>query len=244
VLTYDIDSETQPQLDSAFVSARAVTKVFPQGADRLNAVADVSFELEAGSFTAVTGPSGSGKSTLLHLLGGIEQLTSGEIWIGGLGLHALGDAALARYRLRQVGFIFQAFHLIPNLTIFNNVALPGLLAGASGPELNGRVHELLARVGIEGKGDRLPHELSGGQQQRAAIARALINDPALILADEPTGNLDSASGEAVLELLGELHDRGKSLIMVTHDAGIASSAQKQLRLRDGRLLPMVQQGER
>jgi putative ABC transport system ATP-binding protein len=239
VLKYDSQPETR-RLDSPLVAARAVTKVFSEGGAELRAVSDVSFDLQAGTFAAITGPSGSGKSTLLHLLGGIEQITSGEIRVAGEDLHALPDAALARYRLRQVGFIFQAFHLIPNLTVFNNVALPGLLAGTPGAELTVRVHELLARVGIEGKGDRLPHELSGGQQQRAAIARALVNDPPFILADEPTGNLDSTAGEAVLQLLGELHDRGKTLLMVTHDAGIAGWAQQQLRMRDGRLLTVVE----
>jgi putative ABC transport system ATP-binding protein len=241
VLKYDIGSEIEP-LTAPMVAAHGLTKLFPGGGVDLRAVSDVSFELEPGIFAAITGPSGSGKSTLLHLLGGIEKPTSGEIRVAGKAIQSLPDAELARFRLTQVGFIFQAFHLIPNLTIFNNVAMPGLLAGVESGPLRTRVMTLLETVGIRDKADRLPHELSGGQQQRAAIARALVNDPQVILADEPTGNLDSAAGEAVLQLLGELNDRGKTLLMVTHDARIASWAGRQLRMRDGRLLTTTEGG--
>ncbi|HLQ15130.1 MAG TPA: ABC transporter ATP-binding protein [Candidatus Eisenbacteria bacterium] len=241
MLKYDIGSEIEP-LTVPMIAVRGLTKVFPGGTADLSAVSEVSFDLEPGIFAAITGPSGSGKSTLLHLLGGIEKPTSGEIHVAGKEIQALGESELATFRLTQVGFIFQAFHLIPNLTIFNNVAMPGLLAGfASGP-LRTRVMTLLETVGIRDKADRLPHELSGGQQQRAAIARALVNDPQVILADEPTGNLDSAAGEAVLQLLGELNDRGKTLLMVTHDPRIASWAGRQLRMRDGRLLTTADGG--
>ena len=240
MLNYDVEAEVKP-LTSPLVSVRGVTKVFHDGASELRAVTDVSFDVEAGTFTAITGPSGSGKSTLLHLLGGIETPTGGEIWFAGQPVHSLRDADLARFRLKQVGFIFQAFHLIPNLTVFNNVALPGLLAGVPAAALKARVAHLLDSTGIGAKGNSLPHELSGGQQQRAAIARALVNDPQLILADEPTGNLDSAAGEVVLQQLGELVDRGKTLLMVTHDAAIAAWAQRQLRMRDGRLISSVDQ---
>jgi putative ABC transport system ATP-binding protein len=234
-------SEIEP-LTAPMVAVRDLTKLFPGGGADLRAVSDVSFDLEPGIFAAITGPSGSGKSTLLHLLGGIEKPTSGEIRVAGRAIQSLPDSELARFRLTQVGFIFQAFHLIPNLTIFNNVAMPGLLAGVESRPLGIRVMTLLETVGIRDKADRLPHELSGGQQQRAAIARALVNDPQVILADEPTGNLDSASGEAVLQLLGELNDRGKTLLMVTHDARIASWAGQQLRMRDGRLLTTTEGG--
>jgi len=235
VLTYDIDSEIEP-LTAPIVAVRGLTKTFQGGSTALTAVSEVSFDLESGMFAAITGPSGSGKSTLLHLLGGIEEPTSGEIEVAGSAIQSLRESDLARYRLTKVGFIFQAFHLIPNLTIFNNVAMPGLLAGADSTSLTRRVMTLLDTVGIRDKAGRLPHELSGGQQQRAAIARALVNDPPVILADEPTGNLDSAAGESVLQLLGELNDRGKTLLMVTHDSKIASWAGRQLRMRDGRLL--------
>ncbi len=241
MVTYDVDSEIE-RVTAPLVAVRALNKVFPGGSEALRAVSEVSFELEQGGFAAITGPSGSGKSTLLHLLGGIEKPTSGEIWVSGTAIHSLGESDLARYRLTQVGFIFQAFHLIPNLTIYNNVAMPGLLAGTISGPLRERVMALLESVGIGDKAGRLPHELSGGQQQRAAIARALVNDPALIMADEPTGNLDSASGDAVLQLLGELNDRGKTLLMVTHDARIAGWAGRQLRMRDGRLLAMADGG--
>ncbi len=235
MLKYDIDSEIEP-LTAPMVAVHGLTKVFPGGGADLRAVSEVTFDLEPGVFAAITGPSGSGKSTLLHLLGGIEKPTSGEIDVAGAAIHSLGDAELARYRLTRVGFIFQAFHLIPNLTIFNNVAMPGLLAGVASSPLRARVMTLLETVSIRDKASRLPHELSGGQQQRAAIARALVNDPPVILADEPTGNLDSASGDAVLQLLGELNDRGKTLVMVTHDARIAGWAGRQLRMRDGHLI--------
>jgi putative ABC transport system ATP-binding protein len=241
VLKYDIGSEIEP-MTAPMVVVRGLTKVFPGGTADLSAVSEVSFDLEPGIFAAITGPSGSGKSTLLHLLGGIEKPTSGEIQVAGKAIQALGESELATFRLLQVGFIFQAFHLIPNLTIINNVAMPGLLAGVASGPLRSRVMTLLETVGIRDKADRLPHELSGGQQQRAAIARALINDPQVILADEPTGNLDSAAGEAVLQLLGELNDRGKTLLMVTHDARIASWAGRQLRMRDGRLLTAADGG--
>jgi len=241
VLKYDIGSEIEP-LTVPMIAVRGLTKVFPGGTADLSAVSEVSFDLEPGIFAAITGPSGSGKSTLLHLLGGIEKPTSGEIHVAGKEIQALGESELATFRLTQVGFIFQAFHLIPNLTIFNNVAMPGLLAGVASGPLRTRVMTLLETVGIRDKADRLPHELSGGQQQRAAIARALVNDPQVILADEPTGNLDSAAGEAVLQLLGELNDRGKTLLMVTHDPRIASWAGRQLRMRDGRLLTTADGG--
>ncbi len=241
MLKYDIGSEIEP-LTVPMIAVRGLTKVFPGGTADLSAVSEVSFDLEPGIFAAITGPSGSGKSTLLHLLGGIEKPTSGEIHVAGKEIQALGESELATFRLTQVGFIFQAFHLIPNLTIFNNVAMPGLLAGVASGPLRTRVMTLLETVGIRDKADRLPHELSGGQQQRAAIARALVNDPQVILADEPTGNLDSAAGEAVLQLLGELNDRGKTLLMVTHDPRIASWAGRQLRMRDGRLLTTADGG--
>ena len=235
MLTYDIASEIEP-LTAPMVAVRGLTKTFPGGSAALTAVSEVSFDLEQGIFAAITGPSGSGKSTLLHLLGGIEKPTSGEIQIAGSAIQALHESALAHFRLTKVGFIFQAFHLIPNLTIFNNVAMPGLLAGIETGSLRSHVMTLLETVGIQDKASRLPHELSGGQQQRAAIARALVNDPPVILADEPTGNLDTASGDAVLQLLGELNDRGKTLVMVTHDGRIASWAGRQLRMRDGHLI--------
>jgi putative ABC transport system ATP-binding protein len=235
VLKYDMDSEIEP-LTAPIVAVRGLTKTFQGGSTALTAVSEVSFDLDPGIFAAITGPSGSGKSTLLHLLGGIEKPTSGDIQVAGSALQSLHESELAHYRLTKVGFIFQAFHLIPNLTIFNNVAMPGLLAGADSSSLTRRVMTLLETVGIRDKASRLPHELSGGQQQRAAVARALVNDAPVILADEPTGNLDSAAGESVLQLLGELHDRGKTLLMVTHDSKIASWADRQLRMRDGRLL--------
>jgi putative ABC transport system ATP-binding protein len=213
-----------------------LTKAFSDGTSELRAVTDVSFEIEAGTFAAITGASGSGKSTLLHLLGGIESPTEGEIWVAGLPVHSLRDRDLARYRLTQVGFVFQAFHLIPNLNVFNNVALPGLLAGVPSSALKERVTRLLESTGIGDKGNSLPHELSGGQQQRAAIARALVTEPAILLADEPTGNLDTASSVEIMRLLVELNEDGRTVVLITHEDDIAKFAKRVIRLKDGLIL--------
>jgi putative ABC transport system ATP-binding protein len=220
-----------------FVVLRAVTKVFgSQG--RTQALRGITLEIPKGRFIAITGPSGSGKSTLLHVIGAIEKATSGDVIVGDENLVALSENALARYRLVQVGFIFQAFHLIPSLTVAANVALPALLRGGPPRQVWARVAALLDSVGMSAQRDRLPHELSGGQQQRTAIARALVNDPPLILADEPTGNLDTATGEQVVELLQQLHTEGKTLLLVTHDAAIAARAEQEIRIRDGAIEPI------
>jgi len=215
------------------ISLRNVTKVFRAGDNAVAAVKDVNLEIAPGSFIAITGPSGSGKSTLLDLIGGLERPTAGELSVGDRALDRLSEQDLALYRLRQIGFVFQAFHLIPNLTVFNNVALPGLLAGEPSARLRDRVMLLLGTMGVEDQNDKLPHQLSGGQQQRVAVARALINDPPMILADEPTGNLDSESGQAVLQLLQILHNGGKTLLLVTHDPAVAAQAEGRIVMHDG-----------
>ncbi len=215
------------------ISLRNVSKVFRAGDSAVAAVRDVSLEIPPGSFIAITGPSGSGKSTLLDLIGGLERPTEGELTVGDRALDRLGEGELALYRLRHVGFVFQAFHLIPNLTVFNNVALPGLLAGEPSGQLRDRVMLLLGTMGVEDQKDKLPHQLSGGQQQRVAVARALVNDPLMILADEPTGNLDSESGTAVLHLLQILNNSGKTLLLVTHDPAVAAQAEGRIVMHDG-----------
>jgi putative ABC transport system ATP-binding protein len=193
----------------------------------------VDLDVPAGQTLAVTGPSGCGKSTLLHLLGGLDRPTDGEVWLGGRRIDRLGERALARLRRRTVGFVFQAYHLMDELTAAENVELPALLAGASPRAARGRAAALLDRVGLADRARHLPSELSGGQRQRVAIARALVNEPLVVLADEPTGNLDSAATHDVLRLFGELRAAGQTLVLVTHDERVAATADRVLALRDG-----------
>jgi putative ABC transport system ATP-binding protein len=210
-----------------------VSKRFERGHEEVVALDEVSLELEAGDFVSLIGPSGSGKSTLLHLAGGLDRPDAGRILLGDRDLGNLSIGDRARLRRREIGFIFQFFHLIPTLTVLENVDLPMLLDGAKS---NGRSNELLERVALGHRRDHLPTELSGGELQRAAIARALVARPRLVLADEPTGNLDSATGEAVLDLLSEeVSQEGVALLMVTHDRDAAARAPRSHTLRDGRI---------
>jgi putative ABC transport system ATP-binding protein len=197
------------------------------------ALRGVDLAVGAGEFVSVMGPSGCGKSTLLHLLGGLDRPTAGEVALGGRRVDQLSEAAWAVLRRREVGFVFQFFNLIANLTVADNVELPGLLAGLSPREARGRRRELLDDLGIEELAGAVPSRMSGGQQQRVAIARALINRPAVLLADEPTGNLDSQSTREVLALLRRHHERGQTIVLVTHDARVASAADRVIHMRDG-----------
>jgi ABC-type lipoprotein export system ATPase subunit len=216
-----------------FLQFESVSKRYHRGAEEVVALDGVDLTIDAGEFVALIGPSGSGKSTLLHLAGGLDQPDQGRIVVGDRDLATLSIGERAKLRRREIGFVFQFFHLIPTLTVTENVELPLLLDGA---RRNGRTAELLDRVGIGHRGAHLPGELSGGELQRAAIARALIAGPKVILADEPTGNLDSATSEAVLALLAEqVADAGAALVMVTHDRDAASRATRVHLLRDGRL---------
>ncbi|HVS67834.1 MAG TPA: ABC transporter ATP-binding protein [Mycobacteriales bacterium] len=219
---------------AAFLRMSGVSKHFQRGREVVAAVNDVSVEIAAGEFVSVIGPSGSGKSTLLHLAGGLDKPDSGEVWVDGENIATLSAAALARLRRRQVGFVFQFFHLIPNLTVRENVTLPVVLDGGS--QADGRVDELIDRVGLSARARHLPGELSGGEMQRVAIARALVNQPQLILADEPTGNLDRATGGEILAVLEEqVAQAGAALLMVTHDETAAGRADRTLHVVDGRL---------
>jgi putative ABC transport system ATP-binding protein len=202
---------------SELVRLTDVTKVYQGGIT--GALNGVSVAVEKGEFTAIMGPSGSGKSTLLNLVAGVDRPTSGTVVVGGTDLGKLGEAGLARFRRDHIGFVFQFFYLLPNLTALENVLIPAQLKGNSP---NGRAQELMERLGITEIANRYPARLSGGQQQRVAIARALINQPTLLLADEPTGALDTRSGEQVMELLGELHRDGQTVLLVTHDAKLAT----------------------
>ena len=211
-----------------------VRKGFRRGREEVLALDGVDLCLDAGGFTALVGPSGSGKSTLLHLAGGLDKPDDGRILLEERDLSTLSASERAQLRRRQVGLVFQFFHLIPTLTVTENVELPLVLDGAR--TRNGRVGELLDRVGLSHRTDHLPGELSGGEMQRAAIARALVAKPQLLLADEPTGNLDSATGAEILDLLCRtVSEEGTALLMVTHDLGAAGKAKQVLHLRDGRL---------
>ena len=221
----------------ARVSLSEVCKSFPLGdGETLCAVDRVSLELPPGSLTALTGPSGSGKSTLLHVIGAIERADSGSVEVDGLELTGADRAGLARYR-RGVGFVFQRFHLLPALTALDNVIAPVLPYRNVGFDKAARGRELLAAVGLAGRESALPSQMSGGQQQRVAIARALVNRPGLLLADEPTGNLDSRNGRAVLDLLLELRERcAMTVVLSTHDQGVAGECERVVQLFDGRVL--------
>ncbi|MQY13854.1 putative ABC transporter ATP-binding protein YknY [Streptomyces sp. RB5] len=213
--------------------AVGLTRTYGAGESLVRAVDHVDLEVPAGQTLAVTGPSGCGKSTLLQLLGGLDRPTGGEVWLGGDRIDHLGERALARLRRRSVGFVFQAYHLMHELSAAQNIELPALLAGASPRTARDRAAGLLDRVGLADRARHLPSELSGGQRQRVAIARALVNDPLVVLADEPTGNLDTAATHDILRLFGELRAAGQTLVMVTHDERVAATADRILSLRDG-----------
>jgi len=200
------------------------------------ALRGVDLAVAEGEFVSVMGPSGCGKSTLLHLLGGLDRPTSGEVHLGGRRVDQLSEAAWALLRRRQVGFVFQFFNLIANLTVADNVELPALLAGVPAREARRRAGELLERLGLEETARRVPGDLSGGQQQRVAIARALVNRPSVLLADEPTGNLDTAAAREVVAVLRERHADGQTIVLVTHDMRVASAAQRVVAMRDGRIV--------
>jgi ABC-type lipoprotein export system ATPase subunit len=196
----------------------------------------VSFEIDPGEFVAITGPSGCGKSTLLHLLGGLDSPSSGELNVDGLPLHSANDRQLTQYRRHAVGVVFQFFHLLPTMTALENVTLPRLLHGEKAARIKPMAEELLDLVGMRDRAGHFPHQLSGGQMQRVAIARALVHEPKILLADEPTGNLDSAAAEQVLALLQKIASQGRTtLIVVTHSLEVAQLAKRQIRLRDGKL---------
>jgi putative ABC transport system ATP-binding protein len=215
------------------LSARGLRKTYGRGDALVRAVDDVSLDIETGETVAIMGPSGCGKSTLLHLLGGLDRPEAGTIVLAGRHVDQLGERGLARMRRDAIGFVFQAFHLMDELTAVENVELPALLAGCSPRTARRRALELLSRTGLAERAKFLPSALSGGQRQRVAIARALANDPVLVLADEPTGNLDSAATLEVLRLFEDLHQDGQTLVIVTHDSRIAATADRLITMRDG-----------
>ena len=213
-----------------------VRKVYPQGTREVAALDGLTMEVGKGEFLAVMGPSGSGKSTFLHLSGGLDLPTSGSVSIDGSATSALTDDALTLLRRRRIGFVFQFFNLIPTLRVIENVSLPLLLDGKRQGDARPRAEALLDRLGLGHRKEHFPDELSGGEMQRTAVARALVIDPAIVLADEPTGNLDSATGRGILELLKEVAEKeGRTVVMVTHDPAAAAWGTRTVRLRDGRL---------
>jgi putative ABC transport system ATP-binding protein len=217
----------------AVLRARGLRKHYGYGEGLVRAVDGVDLDVARGETVAVMGPSGCGKSTLLHLLGGLDRPSGGEVWLGGRRIDKIGERALARMRRTAVGFVFQAFHLMDELTAIENVELPALLDGRSPRAARRRAAELLERVGLADRAGFLPAALSGGQRQRVAIARALSSQPLVVFADEPTGNLDSAATLEVLRLFDSLHEAGQTLVVVTHDERIAATADRLISMRDG-----------
>jgi putative ABC transport system ATP-binding protein len=220
----------------SFIKISNVTKTFHAGDEEYAALKGVSLDIDSGEFIAVMGPSGSGKSTLLSLIGGLSKASSGVVSIDSIDLGSLGPNRLSDFRREYLGFVFQSFYLVPYLTALENVMLPLTIQ----PGLNGTAHgmarEALSRVGLDAKAGRLPSQLSGGEQERVAIARAIVNKPALILADEPTGNLDTKTGDKVLDMLEDLHAEGRTIVMVTHSRENAERAERVIEIRDGEVV--------
>src|ERR1700704_5621974 len=213
-----------------------VSKIYETAAAKITALEEMSWEVRPGEAVALMGPSGCGKTTILNLLGGMDRPTSGEIWVNGENVARMSERQLEHYRLRKVGFVFQFLNLIPSLSAIENLELPMLIAGLPPDERRGRAEALLETVGLKQKGFKRPEELSGGEQQRVAVCLALVNDPPIILADEPTGNLDSANARLVTELLVSLAKQGKNVVVATHDVQLAEAFAGALRMRDGRIV--------
>ncbi|HKD74559.1 MAG TPA: ABC transporter ATP-binding protein [Ktedonobacterales bacterium] len=224
----------------SLITLTDVRKVYP-GSAAQQALAGITLMIPTGQFVAIMGPSGSGKSTLLNLIAGLDRPSGGQVIVDGITVGSLGETALARFRRQRLGFVFQFFNLLNQLTVLDNVVIPAQLAGVKTAVARSRAKDLLAELGIADKARAYPARLSGGQRQRVAIARALINSPAVILADEPTGALDSRSGDAVMDLLAQLHLRGQTVVMVTHDTRLAASrAERIVSLRDGQVVDDTQ----
>ncbi len=221
--------------DDVIIRAQDVTRHYVMGDELVRALDGVSLEIRRGEFVGITGPSGSGKSTLLYVLSGMDRPTSGSIWVQNKDIAALDENELAKYRRVDVGFVFQGFNLISTMTAQQNVALPMVFANVPASKRNARAKVLLDRVGLGARLAHRPNQMSGGQQQRVAIARALVNDPAIVFADEPTGNLDSRSGTEVMNMLHEINAEGRTIVLISHDADVVASANRVIRIHDGRI---------
>jgi putative ABC transport system ATP-binding protein len=222
--------------DMSLIRVEGLTKTFYMGDNVVHALRGVSFDIDQGSFVAIMGPSGSGKTTLLDMLGCLSRPSSGCYWLDGIRVSEVSDNRLAEIRNKKIGFVFQNFNLLSRTTALMNVELPLLYDGVPRRERTARAKEALMAVGLEKRMYHRPNELSGGQRQRVAIARALVNDPSIVFADEPTGNLDTKSGEGIMALFGELHTRGNTIVMVTHERDVAEHAQRIMSFRDGKLV--------
>jgi putative ABC transport system ATP-binding protein len=222
-------------MSASIIHLANVSRIYDTGRVQVVALVDVNLDVREGEFVAIVGPSGSGKSTLMNLLGCLDRPTTGSYLLAGTDVAGLDENGLARLRSRTIGFVFQSYNLLPRTTALDNVATPLLYQGVSARERRLRATQALERLGLADRLDHEPSELSGGQQQRVAIARALVTDPGLILADEPTGNLDSQSGAEVMALLRSLNAAGRTIVLITHDAEVASRASRQVHIRDGRV---------
>jgi len=223
----------------ALVELRNVSKIYHLGGEEIRALDDVSLDISSGEFISIIGPSGSGKSTLMHILGCLDSPTKGTIQLDGVMIHDASTRQLATMRNRKIGFVFQFFNLLPKLNVLQNVELPMIYSGVSGRERRERAMEALEAVDLANRAKHRPSQLSGGQQQRAAIARALVNNPRIVFADEPTGNLDSHTGEAILSLFRKLSNEGRTIVLVTHDPEIAAVTPRRIEIRDGKIAEKV-----
>jgi putative ABC transport system ATP-binding protein len=221
------------------VELKDIRKTYKLGGETIHALDGVSLDIEAGEFLSIIGPSGSGKSTLMHILGCLDSPSSGTMQLDGMMIQNASQSQLASIRNKKIGFVFQFFNLLPKLSVMQNVELPMIYGSVSAKERRERSMRSLEMVGLENRSKHRPSQLSGGQQQRVAIARALVNDPRIIFADEPTGNLDSHTGEAILELFHELHRKGRTIALVTHDPEIAAVTPRKIEIRDGKIADQV-----
>ena len=222
-------------MTDAIIRIRDLTRQYDMGGETIHALRGVSLEIRRNEYVAIMGPSGSGKSTMMNMLGCLDTPSGGEYWLNGQEVSRLTDDALARVRNKEIGFVFQTFNLLPRASALHNVELPLVYSGTSAKDRRDRAVAALTRVGLANRMDHRPNELSGGQRQRVAIARALVNEPSILLADEPTGNLDSTTSEESMRVFAELHGQGQTVVMVTHEADIAAHAERIVVLRDGRV---------
>ncbi|HMS29768.1 MAG TPA: ABC transporter ATP-binding protein [Saprospiraceae bacterium] len=220
-------------MSDLIIEVKDLRKTYVMGSETIDALRSVSLQIKRNEFVALMGPSGSGKSTLMNLIGCLDSPTSGEYFLNGINVSGMGDAELAEVRNKQIGFVFQTFNLLPRMSALENVALPLIYAGYNKSDRLEKARQVMSDVGLESRMYHKPNELSGGQRQRVAIARALINDPALILADEPTGNLDTRTSEEIINIFKDLHSKGNTILLVTHEPDIAAHARRIVRLRDG-----------
>ena len=222
-------------MSEPIIRIRDLTRHYVMGTETVQALRGVSLDIARNEYVAIMGPSGSGKSTMMNMIGCLDTPTGGEYWLNGQEVSQLTDDQLARVRNKEIGFVFQTFNLLPRATSLHNVELPLVYAGVPARERRARASAALGRVGLGNRMDHRPNELSGGQRQRVAIARALVNEPSILLADEPTGNLDSTTSEEIMHVFSELHHQGQTIIMVTHEADIAAHAERTVVLRDGKV---------